>query len=75
MSRSRTHELSTSLCKCRGRECRGAGYRMDGIEARVVRKARGGVGFGPTAATGGRRAGERPVGLPTGGARGRARRR
>ena len=52
---------------------------MDGIEARVVRKALGGVGFGvkvkPAAATGGRRAVERPVGLPTGGARGRARRR
>ena len=38
-----------------------------------------GAGFGvkvkPAAATGGRRAVERPVGLPTGGARGRARRR
>ena len=47
----------------------------DGIEARGLRKARGGVGFGPTAATGGRRAVERPAGLPTGGARGRAWRR
>ena len=57
------------------RVCRGAGFRMGGIEARGLRKARGGVGFGPTAATGGRRAVERPAGLPTGDARGRAWRR
>ena len=51
---------------------------MDGrLEARGLRKARGGVGGlgvepGPTAATGGRRAVERRPGLPTGDARGRA---
>ena len=52
------------------------------VRARGLRKARGGVGGleagfepGPTAATGGRRAVERPAGLPTGDARGRAWRR
>ena len=68
-------QYTERACQSRG----GRGFRwMDGrLEARGLRKARGGVGGlgvepGPTAATGGRRAVERRPGLPTGDARGRA---
>ena len=51
--------------------CHGAGFPKGGrARARGLRKVLGGVGLlgvepGPTAATGGRRAVERPLGLPT----------